>query len=140
MSPGELKCVIAHECGHIHNRHAVYKTIIRVLLDSSGGFVSAANTILMQLWTRAGEITADRAAMICADSIEDAIRVNKKFLKDLLTVDVEGWKRELETIGASYDEYDAKASKDAKTTSKTAKRVPKALRQVLCDVAAALKK
>jgi phosphoenolpyruvate carboxykinase (GTP) len=67
-------------------------------------------------------------------------RVNKKFLKDLLTVDVEGWKRELETIGASYDEYDAKASKDAKTTSKTAKRVPKALRQVLCDVAAALKK
>ena len=80
MSPGELKCVIAHECGHIHNRHAVYKTIIRVLLDSSGGLVSAANTILMQLWTRAGEITADRAAMICADSIEDAISVNKKFL------------------------------------------------------------
>jgi len=67
-------------------------------------------------------------------------RVNKAFLKDLLTVDKKGWKKEIETIGASYDEYDAKASKDTKTVSKTAKRVPKALRQVLADVTAALNK
>ena len=41
-------------------------------------------------------------------------------------------------VGASYDEYDAKASKDAKERSATAKRVPKALRQVLDDVTKAL--
>ena len=40
----------------------------------------------------------------------------------------------------SYDEYDAKASKDAKVRSTTAKRVPKALRQILADVSAALAK
>ncbi len=64
--------------------------------------------------------------------------VNPKFLKDILTVDAEGWKKEIETIGASYDEYDAKASKGDKVGSKTARRVPAALRQVLADLTAAL--
>ena len=66
--------------------------------------------------------------------------VNEKFLKEILKVDKAGWLKEIETIGASYDEYDAKASKGCKVVSKTAKRVPKALRQVLADVSAELKK
>jgi phosphoenolpyruvate carboxykinase (GTP) len=66
--------------------------------------------------------------------------VNVKFLKEILKVDKEGWVKEIETIGASYDEYDAKASKGSKVASKTAQRVPKALRQVLADVTAELKK
>ena len=66
--------------------------------------------------------------------------VNPKFLKEILKVDKKGWLNEIETIGASYDEYDAKASKDAKTISTTAKRVPKALRQILETVTAELKK
>lgn len=85
LTPGELKCVIAHECGHIHNRHSVFKSVINTILTSTssvlGSFVlSAANAALMQFWTRAGEITADRAAMICADSIEDAVNVDAKLL------------------------------------------------------------
>ena len=67
-------------------------------------------------------------------------RVDPKYLKDLLTVDAEGWKKEIATVGASYDEYDAKPSKDSKEISKTARRVPKALRQILADVSAALAK
>ena len=63
-----------------------------------------------------------------------------KFRLGILKVDKKGWIKEIETIGASYDEYDAKASKDTKVVSKTAKRVPAALRQVLADVTAALKK
>ncbi len=66
--------------------------------------------------------------------------VVKEDLEEILKVDVEGWKKEIATIGASYDEYDAKASKDTTVKSTTAKRVPKALRQVLADVAAALAK
>ena len=61
-------------------------------------------------------------------------------LKAILKVDKEGWVKEIETIGKSYDEYDAKASKGSKEISKTAKRVPNALRQVLADVTAELKK
>ena len=61
-------------------------------------------------------------------------------LAQILKVDVEGWKKEIATVGASYDEYDAKPSKDSTVKSATAHRVPKALRQVLADVAAALAK
>lgn len=85
LTPGELKCIIAHECGHIHNNHSMYKSVINTILTSTSSVLgtwvlSAANTALMQFWTRAGEITADRAAMICADRIEDAISVNAKLL------------------------------------------------------------
>jgi len=66
--------------------------------------------------------------------------VVKADLEEILKVDVEGWKKEIATVGASYDEYDAKASKDTKVKSTTARRVPKALRQVLADVSAALAK
>lgn len=84
MTPGELKCVIAHECGHIHNQHCVYKSVIQSILNSGSGMLgvilSAANIALMQFWTRACEVTSDRAAMICADDIQDAINVQAKLL------------------------------------------------------------
>ena len=66
--------------------------------------------------------------------------VNPKFLKELVQVDVEGWKKEIQTIAASYDEYDQKASKDSTEVNKAARRVPKALRDVLDNVTAALSK
>ena len=66
--------------------------------------------------------------------------VVKADLEEILKVDVEGWKKEIATVGASYDEYDAKPSKDSAVRSATAHRVPKALRQVLADVTAALAK
>ena len=71
---------------------------------------------------------------------EGKFKVVPADLKEILKVDKAGWVKEIETIGKSYDEYDAKASKDSKVVSTTAKRVPKALRQVLADVTAALKK
>ena len=66
--------------------------------------------------------------------------VVKEDLEEILKVDVEGWKKEIATVGASYDEYDAKPSKDSTVKSTTAHRVPKALRQILADVSAALAK
>ena len=71
---------------------------------------------------------------------EGKFKVVPADLKEILKVDKAGWVKEIETIGKSYDEYDAKASKDSKVVSKTAKRVPNALRQVLADVTAELKK
>ena len=64
--------------------------------------------------------------------------VVKSDLEEILKVDVEGWKKEIATIGASYDEYDRKPSKDSKESNLAARRVPKALRQILADVTAAL--
>jgi len=71
---------------------------------------------------------------------EPGFTVEPELLKQILTVDVEGWKKEIATVGASYDEYDQKASKDTKEVNKAARRVPAALRQVLATVSAALEK
>ena len=71
---------------------------------------------------------------------KEGFTVDPKMLAEILKVDVEGWKKEIATVGASYDEYDAKPSKDSTVKSTTAHRVPKALRQVLADVSAALAK
>lgn len=84
MTPGELKCVIAHECGHIHNLHSVYESAISTILNGGKGAVGAilsyADIALVQMWTRAMEITADRAALICADHPKDAWSVNYKLM------------------------------------------------------------
>ena len=66
--------------------------------------------------------------------------VNPKFLDELVKVDKDGWKKEIATIGASYDEYDAKASKDSTAVNKVARRVPAALRGILAQVTADLEK
>ncbi len=71
---------------------------------------------------------------------EGKFKVVPADLKEILKVDKAGWVKEIETIGKSYDEYDAKASKDSKVVSKTAKRVPQALRDVLAAVTAELQK
>ena len=71
---------------------------------------------------------------------EGKFKVVEADLEEILKVDIEGWKKEIATVGASYDEYDAKPSKDSTVKSATAHRVPKALRQVLADVSAALAK
>ncbi len=71
---------------------------------------------------------------------EGKFKVIKADLEEILKVDTDGWKKEIETVGASYDEYDQKASKESKAVNKAARRVPAALRGVLADVAAALNK
>ncbi len=71
---------------------------------------------------------------------EGKFKVIPADLEEILKVDVEGWKKEIETIGASYDEYDAKASKDTAVVNKAARRVPAALRQFLETVKAELSK
>ena len=66
--------------------------------------------------------------------------VNPKFLKEILKVDVKGWKKEIDTVEASYDEYDMKASKNSKVLNHSAKRVPMALRQLLVQLKKDLEK
>ena len=93
VSPGELRVVIGHECGHVHNQHGVYGTMANVIFNAGlnaaaiGGLSAALlNTITygaqmaLRSWSRAMEVTADRAGMICCDRIEDAYSINAKFL------------------------------------------------------------
>ena len=87
---GELRTIIGHECGHIHNNHGIYNTAAEVILNS----LSAGLPIIRQLlsllslplkyailsWSRAAEITCDRAGIICADDAGDELTAKAKLL------------------------------------------------------------
>lgn len=106
LSLGELKVVIGHECGHIQNFHSTYTVLCSLLFeggliggqvllgDSLGALLAPLYAILtsgmkmaLNMWSRAAEVTADRAGMICCDDLEDAYRVNKKFLYGAVEVE-----------------------------------------------------
>lgn len=85
MTNRELRAVIGHECGHIHNRHAVFQNVINILLGSAAGtlggvLLTQAGAAAMLAWSRAAEVTADRAALICSEEFEDVISSDKKLL------------------------------------------------------------
>ena len=72
----ELKFVIGHECGHIQNNHVVYRTAAEFLKTGVINLVKWAvvpATVALNAWSRRGEITCDRAGMVCAESEEAAV-------------------------------------------------------------------
>ena len=91
MSPGELKTIIGHECGHLHNLHGVYNVASNVILEAvSGGakaipglslivgFLTMGVQLMFKDWSRCAEITCDRAGLICCGDVKDAVMVNAK--------------------------------------------------------------
>jgi Zn-dependent protease with chaperone function len=69
----ELTCVLAHEVGHILSGHAVYKTLLGILIKASsiiagsmplGGAAIAAAATALGEWDRKSELSADRASLL----------------------------------------------------------------------------
>ena len=74
--PEELvPTVLAHECGHIACRHALYITMGRMILSGAagvmsyflkfGGLLSVPLQVAFYYWMRCSEFSADRAAVLC---------------------------------------------------------------------------
>ncbi|VEP13746.1 Peptidase M48 Ste24p [Hyella patelloides LEGE 07179] len=86
LSPEELKFVIGHECGHIHNLHGVYNTAVElmtntmaaVILRSVPGLgilklmIQGGLLLFFSRWSRCAEITCDRAGLICCGNLDTA--------------------------------------------------------------------
>ena len=86
MSPEELRFVIGHESGHIHNQHCVYNTLGQILANAA--LLELAETIpgvaifyqllkqgvglFLNSWFRCAELTADRAGLICVGNLDAA--------------------------------------------------------------------
>ncbi|MBL8678833.1 MAG: M48 family metallopeptidase [Myxococcales bacterium] len=69
MTEDELTFVIGHECGHIQNGHVIYLTTLSILTRVASLFLGPLvqpALIALQTWSRAAEITCDRAGMLCA--------------------------------------------------------------------------
>lgn len=77
----ELKFVIGHECGHVQNGHVVYLTAletVRRMAEAFLGVFMQPALIAMRGWSRAAEITCDRAGLLCCKDLRVA---QQSFLK-----------------------------------------------------------
>lgn len=90
-SYGEMQMIIGHECGHIHNKHGVYNILSTLILNSAvaqaggisgllGSLATSGVSLALNHWSRAAEVTCDRAGMICSDSQENGYYALAKLL------------------------------------------------------------
>lgn len=82
-SDEELRTVIGHECGHIHNSHVVYLTTLHYLKTLVGAFlpwIVYPATIPLNELSRRAEITCDRAGMLCSKNEQVAARALTKLV------------------------------------------------------------
>lgn len=98
MPLDELRCVIAHECGHINNFHSVYTMLANIVTTAAteagsmvsrllGTALSYGALLTLDMWSRAAEVTADRAALLCCNDVQDAYKVNMKLMYGAAKVD-----------------------------------------------------
>ena len=80
----ELRTVIGHECGHIHNSHVVYLTTLHFLHLVARGIPRPRSwmpaIIPLIAWSRRAEITCDRAGMLCSKNTHVAARALTKLV------------------------------------------------------------
>lgn len=72
LSDDELRSVIGHECGHVHNKHVVYLTTMHLLAQMAASFVGwivQPAVLALNAWSRRAEITCDRAGLLCSKDL-----------------------------------------------------------------------
>ena len=68
MTLDEVRCILAHECGHILCQHTLYNTLLRtieelgILLQIISRAALGPILMGMQYWSRKSELSADRCA------------------------------------------------------------------------------
>ncbi len=112
----ELKSIIGHECGHIQNAHIAYDALATSILNVGTGLASAlvnqlsavlttGAVMTLKMWSRACEVTADRAGLICSETPDDIYKQLAKFM--YAAVDLEGkvdTELDLDTLKAQMEE------------------------------------
>ncbi len=86
MDDDELRFVLGHELGHVLSGHAVYRTLLGVLLALSttvfaipfGAFGVRAVIAALLEWQRKSELSADRAGLLADQQPEVALRAHMK--------------------------------------------------------------
>jgi Zn-dependent protease with chaperone function len=85
LEPEEIKCVLAHEVGHILAGHSLYKTMLLVLLSLASRAVSLPVSVLslplliaLKEWDRKSELSSDRAGLLVTQDLRTSQRVLMK--------------------------------------------------------------
>ena len=77
-SPEEVEVVLGHEVGHVMSEHALYRTLLYMLLNMSSRVTpivgQAVVPIMLALleWSRKAEISCDRAGLLAVQNLEHA--------------------------------------------------------------------
>jgi Zn-dependent protease with chaperone function len=86
LSDDEQRVVLAHELGHIMSGHALYHTILYLILMFGftnlpflAGLALLPIRLALMEWYRKSELSSDRAGLLACQSREDSLRLNMKF-------------------------------------------------------------
>ena len=79
----EILYVIGHEIGHIKSMHMLYHMMAQcfsIIIDAipGGGIIGAPLQLALCYWSRMSEFTADRAGLLCSQSIESSTKAMMK--------------------------------------------------------------
>lgn len=77
----ELRNVLGHECGHIHNSHVVFLTAmhyLKIMASRLLGPLVEPAVVALSGWSRRAEVTCDRAGLLCCKSLDTATRTFAK--------------------------------------------------------------
>lgn len=106
FTPEELRFVVGHELGHMrldHFRLPVPR--ITTLQNNEGAIVGRANALKLFLWSRAAELSADRAGLLCGGDPEAAASGFFKLASGLSSTrikpDLEAFSTQLDSLEAS---------------------------------------
>src|SRR5581483_2142989 len=78
LDDDELRVLLGHELGHVISGHALYRTILILILNVSFASLPFLAGIALLEWYRKSELSADRAGLLAAQDPRAALRM---FLK-----------------------------------------------------------
>ena len=87
LDDDELQCVLGHEIGHVMAGHALYTTILLLLINlwyvflgiPGGIYAMIALRLALLEWSRKAELTADRAQMLVQRDFDSFVRCEMRF-------------------------------------------------------------